>query len=689
MRRIAIMLLALLAAVLVLAACGRGSQAPAAEDSVAESIGAAPAAESVEEAATEEATEETASEEAPAQEAQADEVTPAESTMGEVAMDGSMLVLPEVDPLTVEGDVVTAGSSTVFPLAEAVGERFYDEGYGGTVTIDSIGSGAGFSRFCEAGETDIANASRPIRDSEVDSCATIGRTPIEFRVGTDALAVVINPENDWATDVTLEELAAIFTAEKWSDVNPEWPDETILRYIPGTDSGTFDYFVEAVFEEDPEPVLTAANTQFSEDDNVLVIGVEGSPYATGFFGYAYYSENADALGIMDIEGVEPSFESVEGGDYALARPLFIYSDATIMTEKPQVAAYVNYFLSSVNEVIEEVGYFPASETALNEAKAAAAGAMGLAVPSMDSGEAAEPTEEASEEAAATAVMLPEVDPLTVEGDVVTAGSSTVFPLAEAVGERFYDEGYGGTVTIDSIGSGAGFSRFCEAGETDIANASRPIRDSEVDSCATIGRTPIEFRVGTDALAVVINPENDWATDVTLEELAAIFTAEKWSDVNPEWPDETILRYIPGTDSGTFDYFVEAVFEEDPEPVLTAANTQFSEDDNVLVIGVEGSPYATGFFGYAYYSENADALGIMNIEGVEPSFESVEGGDYALARPLFIYSDATIMTEKPQVAAYVNYFLSSVNEVIEEVGYFPASETALNEAKDKWSAAVGQ
>jgi phosphate transport system substrate-binding protein len=295
-----------------------------------------------------------------------------------------------------------------------------------------------------------------------------------------------------------------------------------------------------------------------------------------------------------------------------------------------------------------------------------------------------------EEAAAGGMaMLPEVDPLAVEGDVVTAGSSTVFPLAEAVAERFYDEGFGGTVTIDSIGSGAGFSRFCEAGETDVANASRPIRESEVESCATIGRTPIEFRVGTDALAVVTNPANDWAMDVTLEELAGIFTAESWSDVNPEWPAEPIQRYIPGTDSGTFDYFVEAVFEEDPEPLLTAAGTQFSEDDNVLVIGVEGSPYAVGFFGYAYYGENADKLNILDIEGVEPSFETVEGGEYALARPLFIYSDATIMNEKPQVASYVNYFLSSVNEVIEQVGYFPASEIALNEAKDKWTAAVGQ
>ena len=208
MRRIAIMLLVLLAAVLVLAACGGGSQAPAAEDSVAESIGAAPAAESEEDAATEEASEETASEEAPAEEAQADEAAPGESAMGEVTMDGSMLMLPEVDPLTVEGDVVTAGSSTVFPLAEAVGERFYDEGYGGTITIDSIGSGAGFSRFCEAGETDISTASRGIKDVEVESCGTFCRNPFHFRVGTDALAGVNNSYNDGLADgVTVEELA--------------------------------------------------------------------------------------------------------------------------------------------------------------------------------------------------------------------------------------------------------------------------------------------------------------------------------------------------------------------------------------------------------------------------------------------------------------------------------------------------
>ncbi len=282
------------------------------------------------------------------------------------------------------------------------------------------------------------------------------------------------------------------------------------------------------------------------------------------------------------------------------------------------------------------------------------------------------------------LTLPAVDPLAVEGDVVSAGSSTVFPLAEAVAELFRDEGYAGNITIDSIGSGAGLERFCVAGETDVANASRPIRDSEIESCEEIGRTPIEFRVGTDALAVTVSTDNDFVTDVTLEELAAIFsTAETWADVRSEWPAEPIQRFIPGTDSGTFDYFVEEIFEEDESPILAASNLQLSEDDNVLVQGITGSPYAIGFFGYAYYQENQGTLTILNIEGVEPSATSVEDGSYALARPLFIYSDATIMQEKPQVAAYINFFLTNVNEVIDEVGYFPASSAALNQAKANW------
>ena len=293
--------------------------------------------------------------------------------------------------------------------------------------------------------------------------------------------------------------------------------------------------------------------------------------------------------------------------------------------------------------------------------------------------------------------LPAVDPLSVSGNIAVAGSSTVFPLAEAMAARFEDEGYSGLITIDSIGSGAGFERFCVAGESDISNASRPIKDSEVESCRAIGRDPIEFRVGTDALAVTVSPGNTFATDLTVAELAVLFsTATTWQDVRAEFPANPIQRFIPGTDSGTFDYFVEEVFDKDQAPILAAGNTQLSEDDNVLVQGISGdgcdpsngaTTCAVGFFGYAYYSENSDRLSVLNIEGVEPTTEAVNANTYPLARPLFMYSTASIIAEKPQVGAFLSFVLQFVNEEIGEVGYFPAPDEVLNSAAAELQAAL--
>ena len=330
----------------------------------------------------------------------------------------------------------------------------------------------------------------------------------------------------------------------------------------------------------------------------------------------------------------------------------------------------------------------------------AALALGACAPAAT--QTAAPTTAATSAPAATtaptaetaAGTLPEINPADYTGAIVTAGSSTVFPLSERMAEIFKADGFTGNLTIDSIGSGAGLERFCVAGETDIANASRAIKADEIEACQAIGREPIEFRVGTDALAVVVSAQNDFLTDVTVEEVAAIYAseAEQWSDVNPDWPAEDILRFSPGTDSGTYDYFMEAVMEptfgDDAEnQLLEAANLQLSEDDNVLVQGVTGSPYAIGYFGYAYYQENAGALKLLNIGGVTPTAASVEDGSYALARPLFLYSDAAIMQEKPQVAAFLNYYLEYVEDEIVDVGYFPASAAALDGAKQAWLDAV--
>ncbi|MFH2115578.1 MAG: substrate-binding domain-containing protein [Spirochaetota bacterium] len=285
-------------------------------------------------------------------------------------------------------------------------------------------------------------------------------------------------------------------------------------------------------------------------------------------------------------------------------------------------------------------------------------------------------------------MLPGVNPSLVSGTIVTAGSSTVFPVSEVIATMFKEDGFTGQVTIDSIGSGAGFERFTKTGETDISNASVPIKQSQIDAAKAIGRTPIEFRLGTDALAVVVSKGNTFAKDMNKAELAqALGTATYWSDIRTSWPRREIKRFIPGTDSGTFSYFVEEVFAKKPEPLLKARNLQLSEDDHILVRGIAEDPYAIGFFGFAYYQENVSKLNILSINGIDANARNVDNSTYPLARPIFMYSDAKIMNAKPQVAAFIAYYLTYVGEALKDVGYFPAPAADLKKAKQNWLDAV--
>jgi phosphate transport system substrate-binding protein len=260
------------------------------------------------------------------------------------------------------GFVRIDGSSTVFPVTEAVAEEFQIANPNARVTVGISGTGGGFKKFC-AGETDISDASRPIKDSEREMCAEAGIEPIEIRVAFDGLAVMVNPANDFAGCMTVDELKRIWepgsTVSRWSQVRDGWPDEEIKLYGPGTDSGTFDYFTEAIVgEEDASrPDFTA-----SEDDNVLVQGISGDPYSLGYFGYAYYAENTDKLKLVAVDGgtgcVEPTPETVESGTYApLSRPLFIYVSTSAL-EKPQVKAFVRYYLEQARLLVPQVGYVP-------------------------------------------------------------------------------------------------------------------------------------------------------------------------------------------------------------------------------------------------------------------------------------------------------------------------------------------
>ncbi len=322
-------------------------------------------------------------------------------------------------------DSIAAGS--IIRVGQEVMEvrQFHDN----QLMIDVFGTGGGFRRWCLA-EAELAaaglqrpqiiNASRPIRRSEIDVCASAGIAPVEFRVGTDALAIVVSADNDFLTELKLDELRKIFSgAETWSDARADWPDEAIELVIPGQDSGTLDFFVEAVLAGDASAIL-ATDPIMSENDNQLVGSITRNPLSIGFLGYAYYRNNRDDLRVIALDGIKPAAETVEDGSYALARPLFIYSDAGIMRDHPQAASFISYYLDKVDDLIVDVGYFPALKAEqTRNAWSRLTGAGEMAV----------------------------VDPADVFGELRLAGSSTVLPLTQRIADAFVAAGYLPRLTV--------------------------------------------------------------------------------------------------------------------------------------------------------------------------------------------------------------------------------------------------
>jgi phosphate transport system substrate-binding protein len=281
----------------------------------------------------------------------------------------------------------------------------------------------------------------------------------------------------------------------------------------------------------------------------------------------------------------------------------------------------------------------------------------------------------------------------LSGSVAIDGSSTVFPVSEAVAEEFSKLHRDVRVTVGVSGTGGGFEKFC-SGETDISDASRPIKDSERERCTENGIEFIELRVGLDGLAVVANPDMEWMTDITLEELATLWGPEaeesvtRWNQVRADWPDEKIVLFGPDVDSGTFDFFTEEV---NGESKASRADYTNSADDNVLVIGISGSKGASGYFGYAYYVENSDQLRVVPVNGgsgpVTPSDETVSGGSYPLARPLFVYV-STESLAKPQVREFMRFYLSDAGiPLVSDVGYTNIPRSELDASREVLEEAI--
>ncbi len=280
----------------------------------------------------------------------------------------------------------------------------------------------------------------------------------------------------------------------------------------------------------------------------------------------------------------------------------------------------------------------------------------------------------------------------LSGEIAIDGSSTVFPISQAVAEEFGNVS-DVRVNVAFSGTGGGFEKFCR-GEIQVSDASRPIKDDEVQACVDGGIPAddiLEIQVAIDALTVMANPENDFVECLTVQQLHDVFTgkAAKWSDIDPSFPGDTINTYYPGTDSGTFDYFVETVIEGVEEGATHRGDGTSSEDDNVLAQGIENDPNAIGYFGFAYYQEAGQALKAVAIDNgdgcVAPTFEAAVDGSYApLSRPLFIYTRKSFLQDHPNdpVLGFVDFYLANTEQLVPEVGYVTLPRDLLAEQETK-------
>jgi phosphate transport system substrate-binding protein len=281
---------------------------------------------------------------------------------------------------------------------------------------------------------------------------------------------------------------------------------------------------------------------------------------------------------------------------------------------------------------------------------------------------------------------------SLSGSIQADGSSTVGPFTTAAAERFRGEQPDVRITVGISGTGGGFERFCN-GETDLSNASRPIKDEEKAICEEKGVDYVEFHVVNDGLAVVVNPENDWVECLTVEQLNTIWApgskVDNWNEVDPSFPDEALKLSGPGTDSGTFDYFTGEVNGEEG---ASRSDYTASEDDNVVVQAVAGEKGGMGYFGLSYVQENEGTIKAVPIENeagdcVEPSVATVQDGSYnPLGRPLFIYAK-TESFERAEVETFVQYLLDNNTEIAEAALYVPLTEEQLGAAQESFDAAV--
>ncbi len=618
--------------------------------------------------------------------------------------------------MDLSGDIFISGSSTVEPVSVRVQELFNETYPDVNIAVDGPGTGDGFALFC-AGDTDISDASRAIKDEEAATCAENGINYVELQVGIDGIGVMTNPANP-VECVTFADIYGLVGPEStgvstWAEANAlsvelggagDMPDAELTIFGPGEESGTFDSFIEIVLEdfadERGQDATTRPDYNPSGDDNVILQGIQGNDTSFGWVGFAFAANAADVklLQVDDGESgcVDATPETIASNEYPISRPLFIYVNTDKAAESEALSTFVDFYMADgLDQATAEVGYVALTEDAKASVRAAWDAGENMMEEEMDEG-----GDDGADEGAA---------PADLSGEIFISGSSTVEPISVRVQELFNETYPDVNIAVDGPGTGDGFALFC-AGDTDISDASRAIKDEEAATCAENGIEFTEVQVGIDGIAVMTNPANP-VECVTFADIYGLVGPEStgfgtWADGNAlsvelggagDMPDAELTIFGPGEESGTFDSFIEIVLEdfadERGQDATTRPDYNPSGDDNVILQGIQGNDTSFGWVGFAFAANAADVKLLQVDDGesgcIAATPDTIATAEYPIARPLFIYVNNAKYAESPALQAFTDFYLADgLDQAVGEVGYVPLTDAAKADVRSAAEAGLG-
>ena len=586
------------------------------------------------------------------------------ATISDVETPEEVVEAPEV----VVPDFRIIGQAATAPLNQTIANRAAEQDI--VVTFEGIDPTLTFGVLCTDETVAMAITNQPIREAEASACEASEQFPVEILIATEAYVLVAHPQNDFIKPLTLEQARKLLTGERWSDVDPRWPSELLNRYLPSVESAELALFTQWVSPEGEINLADSLNTQFNNDAVETISQLGEDPWGIAILGYGTYLQNSDSLRLIEIEEQTISAETIASGAYLFVHPLYLYVDRKNITDNGQVAAFLDIYLNNVSEVAEASGYFPIDPALMTKIRAAIAQAQaGDLLLGSQIIETAAITPDAPKPD--NTPQLTVTEPVTT---MVAVGDSAVTPPLLAAYGQFAPTNTGLSLLPQSVE--AAFQQLCVMQTADLVMATA-IANTEACAADSLIAVP----AATDGVALVLNPTNSFAANLTTAELAALLSATMWSEVNPAWPPEPVTRLV--TNPYLYQQLVSQLTEDDPNLrlSLTAAAVQSLEDVNQLVTTLTADPYSVGVVSFAEIRPFiAQGLQLATIDQQIISNETIADGSYPFAHSLFFYTTVQAIQNKPFVGTFLTTYLTDITQTSVTLGYAPPAAGLVQRAQ---------